>query len=143
MRLLRDTSPARAACILTLLISAGVLLGWQLGLPRLRAVLAGHVAMNPTTAVTFMLAAGSLWCLTGERSARRGTGMPGRSRVKRDATRVTSASPSLRISSSGPVLKPRASRQPSSRSAGSPMPRSRMSPTVILPMENFIRCLAS
>ena len=71
MRLLRDTSPARAACILTLLISAGVLLGWQLGLPRLRAVLAGHVAMNPTTAVTFMLAAGSLWCLTGERSARR------------------------------------------------------------------------
>ena len=71
MRLLRDTSPARAACILTLLTSAGVLLGWQLGLPRLRAVLAGHVAMNPTTAVTFMLAAGSLWCLTGERSARR------------------------------------------------------------------------
>ncbi len=64
-------SPARAASVLALLISAGALLGWQLDVPRLRAMLAGHVAMNPTTALTFMLAAGSLWTLTGAFGARR------------------------------------------------------------------------
>ena len=58
-------SPARAASVLALLISAGALLGWQLDVPRLRAMLAGHVAMNPVTALTFILAAGSLWYLTG------------------------------------------------------------------------------
>ncbi|HEY1276244.1 MAG TPA: response regulator [Thermoleophilaceae bacterium] len=68
MRRPRDAwlrSSSRAACILAALIAAGALVGWQLDLPRLRAMLAGHVAMNPTTALTFMLAAGSLWCLSG------------------------------------------------------------------------------
>src|SRR5262245_10741598 len=63
--------PARAVGILALLISAGVLLGWQLDLPHLRAMLPGHVAMNPMTALTLMLAAGSLWCLTGAYGAQR------------------------------------------------------------------------
>ena len=71
MRLPRDGSPARAASIFALLISAGALLGWQLDVPRLRAMLSGHVAMNPISALTLMLAAGSLWCLTGALRARR------------------------------------------------------------------------
>ncbi|HEX7214072.1 MAG TPA: hypothetical protein VF578_07670, partial [Methylomirabilota bacterium] len=68
MRRPRDAwlrSSSRAACILAALIAAGAFVGWQLDVPRLRAMLAGHVAMNPTTALTFMLAAGSLWCLSG------------------------------------------------------------------------------
>ncbi len=67
-------SAARATSVLAWLISAGALLGWQLDVPRLRALLAGHVAMNPTTALTFMLAAGSLWGLTGASGARRAGG---------------------------------------------------------------------
>jgi signal transduction histidine kinase/DNA-binding response OmpR family regulator/HPt (histidine-containing phosphotransfer) domain-containing protein len=64
-------SSSRAAGVVALLISAGALLGWQLDVPHLRAMLPGHVAMNPTTALTFMLAAGSLWSLTGAFGARR------------------------------------------------------------------------
>ncbi len=70
----RLRSAARAACVLAWLISAGALLGWQLDVSRLRALLAGHVAMNPATALTFVLAAGSLWVLTGASGARRAVG---------------------------------------------------------------------
>ena len=55
------TSLARATSIFALARGGLVLLGWQLDLPILRSTLPGRVAMNPMTALTFMLAAGSLW----------------------------------------------------------------------------------
>lgn len=55
------TSLARATSIFALVLGWLVLLGWQLDLPILRSTLPGRVAMNPMTALTFMLAAGSLW----------------------------------------------------------------------------------
>src|SRR5262245_65891235 len=55
------TSLARATSIFALVLGWLVLLGWQLNLPILRSTLPGRVAMNPMTALTFMLAAGSLW----------------------------------------------------------------------------------
>jgi PAS domain S-box-containing protein len=38
-----------------------VLVGWQIDSPRLKAILPGHVAMNPATAVGFLCLAASLW----------------------------------------------------------------------------------
>jgi signal transduction histidine kinase/CheY-like chemotaxis protein len=64
-------SPAQAASAFALVIGAGVLVGWELDLPYLRAMHPGHVAMNPTTALTFILAAGSLWCQTASFADRR------------------------------------------------------------------------
>ncbi|HET9488814.1 MAG TPA: response regulator [Methylomirabilota bacterium] len=61
---------ARAASILATLVAGVALLGWQLDAPALRAWLAGSVAMNPLTALTFMLAAGSLWLRTGSAGER-------------------------------------------------------------------------
>ena len=54
-------SPSRVASVFAVALGGAALLGWQLDLPALRAILPGHVAMNPMTALTFMLAAGSLW----------------------------------------------------------------------------------
>ena len=64
-------SPSQRFSALTLVIGGAALLGWQLDLPYLRAMLPGHVAMNPVTALAFMLAAGSLWCQTAPFGARR------------------------------------------------------------------------
>ena len=48
------------------LLAVLVLIGWALGIEPLKRVLPGLVAMNPTTAVTFLLAAFSLWMLRRE-----------------------------------------------------------------------------
>jgi len=57
-------SPSGAASVVAIGISGVVLLGWELDLPALRTILPGRVAMNPMTALAFMLAAGSLWLQT-------------------------------------------------------------------------------
>lgn len=57
---------ARAACIAVFAEAALVLLGWQVHSERLRSVVPGLVAMNPMTAVAFLLAAGALWLLLDE-----------------------------------------------------------------------------
>jgi len=70
----RDTllrSPSPAASVFALALGGGVLLGWALDWPYLRALLPGHVAMNPLTALAFILAAGSLWCRTASFGVRR------------------------------------------------------------------------
>ncbi len=64
-------SPARAASVLALLIGGVALLGWEVDLPYLRAMLPGAVAMNPITAVAFILAAVSLWCRAAASGDRR------------------------------------------------------------------------
>src|SRR5437867_2899313 len=48
---------SRAASTFALVVSGSVLLGWQLELPILRAILPGRAAMSPLTAVTFVLVA--------------------------------------------------------------------------------------
>jgi len=46
---------ARLACAAVMVAAVAVLLGWLLGIEALRAVLPGMVAMNPATAVCFVL----------------------------------------------------------------------------------------
>ncbi|MBX3405049.1 MAG: PAS domain-containing protein [Phycisphaeraceae bacterium] len=54
-----------AACSVAVLAGL-VLVGWVLGIEPLKRVLPGLVAMNPTTAVTFLLAGLALWLLRDE-----------------------------------------------------------------------------
>jgi hypothetical protein len=51
----------RLACAAAAGIAALALLGWLFDLPALRSPLPGTVAMNPLTAVAFLLACASLW----------------------------------------------------------------------------------
>jgi signal transduction histidine kinase/DNA-binding response OmpR family regulator len=48
-------------CFFVALVGVVVLLGWQLESERLKAVLPGQSAMNPTSALAFVLAAVALW----------------------------------------------------------------------------------
>ncbi len=54
---------SRATSLFVLSAGCLVLLGWQLDLGALKSVLPGRVAMNPLTALGFILAAASLWLL--------------------------------------------------------------------------------
>ncbi len=60
-------SLSRALLRLVLLIGGLALVGWQLDVDALKSVLPGRVAMNPFTALGFLLAAASLWLLEAER----------------------------------------------------------------------------
>src|SRR5262249_9515441 len=61
---IRPLMMSRVASGFALVLSGAVLLGWQLDLPILKAVLPGRVAMNPLTAVTFVLAGSGVWLET-------------------------------------------------------------------------------
>jgi len=63
---------ARVASGLAFVFGALVLVGWRFDLPSVRSILPGRVAMNPLTAVTFMLAASSLALETETFGGRRG-----------------------------------------------------------------------
>ena len=63
---------ARAASGVAFVLGALALVGWRFDLPSLHSVLAGRVAMNPLTAITFMLAAGALMLETQAFGGRRG-----------------------------------------------------------------------
>ncbi len=65
-------STARVAQGLVMAVAVLVLVGWALNVEVLRSVIPGLTAMNPGgTALAFLLAGGSLWCLTEkERSIR-------------------------------------------------------------------------
>ena len=62
---------SRALLRLALLIGGLALVGWQLDVDALKSVLPGRVAMNPFTALGFLLAAASLWLLEAERAGSR------------------------------------------------------------------------
>jgi hypothetical protein len=49
------------ACVFVALVGVVVLLGWQLESEILKAVLPGQSAMNPASALSFVLAAAALW----------------------------------------------------------------------------------
>ncbi len=59
----------RVCCAAAIGVTGLVLLGWTLDVPALRCVLPGRVAMNPATAICFLLAAGSLSILRAPRPA--------------------------------------------------------------------------
>src|SRR5215813_9389381 len=52
---------ARTTSALVFVAGGTVLLGWQLDTVVMTSMLPGRVAMNPVTALGFMLAAGALW----------------------------------------------------------------------------------
>jgi len=52
---------SRVTSLLVIVAGGVALLGWQLGIAEFSSFLPGRVAMNPLTAVGFILAAGSLW----------------------------------------------------------------------------------
>ncbi|MEX2244770.1 MAG: HD domain-containing phosphohydrolase [Fimbriimonadaceae bacterium] len=52
----------QAACLTAVLVTSAVLIGWQFDLPLLKSLIPGLTAMNPATAVCFMLSGTSL-CL--------------------------------------------------------------------------------
>ena len=54
-------SLSRASSVLVAVVGLVALLGWQLDVELLTSGLPGRVAMNPTTALALILAAGSLW----------------------------------------------------------------------------------
>lgn len=54
---------ARVACVVVVAEAWLVLLGWQVRSEGLRSVVPGMVAMNPMTAVAFLLASVALWLL--------------------------------------------------------------------------------
>ena len=61
----RMLSTSRAAAVLVMAIAVLVIAGWGLNVEVLRSVVPGLTAMNPGgTALAFLLAGGSLWCLT-------------------------------------------------------------------------------
>jgi signal transduction histidine kinase/CheY-like chemotaxis protein len=69
----------RAGSILGFVGGGTVLLGWQLDVARLTSILPGRVAMNPVTALGFMLAAAALWLSLPSEPTRR----PGPARAAR------------------------------------------------------------
>src|SRR5262245_24286642 len=60
-RLSRLLAVARATSVMAVVGGGTVLLGWQLAPLILTSILPGRVAMNPVTALGFMVAAGGLW----------------------------------------------------------------------------------
>jgi len=66
----RDALVRRAGAFV-LVVAGAVLLGWGLDISFLRSIVPGLVAMNPTTALVFALAAGSLLALRTEPAERR------------------------------------------------------------------------
>ncbi len=61
---------------LVILIGAGVLYGWAFDSTMLKSLVAGFVAMNPATAVSFILAGIVLWLLRTEPPAEQKTRIP-------------------------------------------------------------------
>src|ERR671933_1096524 len=59
---------SRVSAVAAVLVGFMVLVGWTLGVDVLKRVLPGLVAMNPLSAVAFILSGGSLWLLAGGRS---------------------------------------------------------------------------
>ena len=72
---------SRAASVLGFVGGGAVLVGWQLDVAVLTSILPGRVAMNPLTALGFMLAAVALWLSLPSAAA----GAPGFSRAARVA----------------------------------------------------------
>ncbi|HJQ30043.1 MAG TPA: response regulator [Rubrobacter sp.] len=64
---------SRASSIVAVLVAGVVLAGWKLDIGALKRVLPGLVAMNPVTAIGFILAGISLWLLQLELADRRWT----------------------------------------------------------------------
>src|SRR5205814_302173 len=58
---------ARFCALLVAAVALLTLIGWEISSPTLKTLSASpdHVAMNPLTAVTFILLAGGLWILCG------------------------------------------------------------------------------
>ena len=54
---------SRATSLLVVCVGVLVLFGWALNIEVLKRILPGLVAMNPATAVAFLCAGASLWCL--------------------------------------------------------------------------------
>jgi len=75
-------SLSRASSVLVAVVGLVALLGWQLDVELLTSGLPGRVAMNPTTALALILAAGSLWMQHGpgaNHPPQRGWARPSRS----------------------------------------------------------------
>ncbi len=79
-RVSRLLAVSRAASVLGVLGGGAVLLGWQLDVAVLTSILPGRVAMNPLTALGFVLAAVALWLSLPFASAR-GSGFGRAARV--------------------------------------------------------------
>lgn len=61
----------KAASAIAILVGCSVLVGWTLDVDVLKRILPGLVAMNPTTAIAFVLAGMSLWLLRAQTTASR------------------------------------------------------------------------
>jgi PAS domain S-box-containing protein len=61
---------SRLAGAIVVLVGGLVLLGWQLGLESLKRILPELVAMNPATAIAFILCGASLWLLVADQAGR-------------------------------------------------------------------------
>src|SRR5262249_42649665 len=62
-RIAAARSVSRVMCWIVALLGALALVGWALDMEALKSVLRDRVAMNPLTALGFLLAAGALWLL--------------------------------------------------------------------------------
>ncbi len=60
-----------AVALVMMLTGCLVLVGWAGDIDLLKRLIPGRVAMNPLTALTFMMAGGSLWLCAGRQTARR------------------------------------------------------------------------
>src|SRR5262245_45292740 len=70
-RISRLRALSKAASALGLVGGGTVLVGWQLDASVLTSILPGRVAMNPLTALSFMLTASALWLSLPSACARR------------------------------------------------------------------------
>ena len=65
---------ARVSAALAIAVAVLVFIGWTLNIETLRSVIPGLTAMNPGgSALAFLFAGGSLWCLTGKEQTYRTT----------------------------------------------------------------------
>jgi diguanylate cyclase (GGDEF)-like protein len=67
----RKIDAASTACVFAVSVSTLALVGWALDIEPLKRIFPGMVAMNPTTAVSFMLLSISLWLSRPEKTNRR------------------------------------------------------------------------